>query len=358
MTGRVTDEAGRPLAGAAVTTLAPLFVRKRAVTDADGEYWLRGCEARLATFVVSAPGRAIDVKQLEIKAVMTPVDFQMKPGGTLRIRVIDEHGQPIPNAQLALPEWRHYDLYWLDLFDRQTDSRGIWELREAPFDKIKADLYYPGRTRLNGLSLVARKEEYVFRLLPAPAVSGTVIDKETKRPIEQFHVVSGMGFRGRQFHWSWYPGMAGFDGRYRILRSPIGPENRVSQFLHIEADGYQPAVSREIQRGEGNVAIDFHLAKSDDVEAIVDTPNGRPAAGAKVALCVPHDSIIEITNGEIVARPLTRWLQETDSAGHFHFPPQRPGDYLVITHDSGFVIFQPLNHKANRRIITLNPWVR
>ena len=66
--------------------------------------------------------------------------------------------------------------------------------------------------------------------------------------------------------------------------------------------------------------------------------------------------MIEITNGEIVARPQTRWLQETDSAGHFHFPPQRPGDYLVITHDSGFVIFQPLNHKANRRIITLNPW--
>ncbi len=66
--------------------------------------------------------------------------------------------------------------------------------------------------------------------------------------------------------------------------------------------------------------------------------------------------MIEITNGEIVARPQTRWLQETDAAGHFHFPPQRPGDYLVITHDSGFVIFQPLNHKANRRIITLNPW--
>ena len=56
--------------------------------------------------MVSAKGRAIDMKELHIEPEMGPVDFAMKPGGTVRIRVLDQQGKPVPKARIFFQGWR------------------------------------------------------------------------------------------------------------------------------------------------------------------------------------------------------------------------------------------------------------
>ncbi len=82
VTGKVTDEAGKPIVGALVRTKYFNNIRE-AKTGSDGVYRLVGCEPVATEIVVSAKGRATDMKELSIAPDMGPVDFQMKPGGTV-----------------------------------------------------------------------------------------------------------------------------------------------------------------------------------------------------------------------------------------------------------------------------------
>ena len=63
VTGKVTDEAGKPIAGALVRTQFFNVIRE-ARTGPDGVYHLAGCEPRTARIVVSAKGRATDMQEL------------------------------------------------------------------------------------------------------------------------------------------------------------------------------------------------------------------------------------------------------------------------------------------------------
>src|SRR5206468_1173746 len=105
VTGRVTDEVGNPIAGALVRTKFLNDIRE-ARTNSDGTYTLAGCEPRTAKIVVSAKGRATDMRELRIDPEMGPVDFRMKPGGKVRVRVVDEQGRPVPKARIFFQWWR------------------------------------------------------------------------------------------------------------------------------------------------------------------------------------------------------------------------------------------------------------
>ena len=68
-----------------------------------GDYRLIGCEPKMARIVVSAKGRATDMKQVRVAPEMGPVSFEMKPGGKVRVRVLDEKGDPAPRIAYFLP---------------------------------------------------------------------------------------------------------------------------------------------------------------------------------------------------------------------------------------------------------------
>src|SRR5262249_34750856 len=111
VTGKVTDEAGTPIAGALVRTKFWNDIRE-ARTGPDGLYRLPGCEPKPARLVVSASGRATDLKELNIEPGMGPVDFRMKPGGTVRVRVVDQQGNPVPRTRIFFQRWRGMTQYF------------------------------------------------------------------------------------------------------------------------------------------------------------------------------------------------------------------------------------------------------
>jgi beta-lactamase regulating signal transducer with metallopeptidase domain len=353
VTGKVTDESGKPIVGALIRTKFLNDIRE-AHTGADGVYTLAGCEPRSARIVVSAKGRATDMKELNIESEMQPVDFRMMPGGTVRIRALDEKGNPVPGARIFFQQWRGRFAYFeFNHISQFADKNGVWVWNEAPLDEFKADICPPDGMSLSEQPLIARPQEYVFRLPGPLVVSGKVIDAVTRKPIKEFRVVPGV--RSSETHMNWVPSetFSVSDGQYRIRET----HGYFAHLVRIEADGYQAAVSRDIKSNEGIVSIDFELKKGMNIVAKVVTPRNLPAVGARVALGVAG-SQINIHNGDFDDGSTYCTRQTADGTGGFHFPPQDKDFQLIITHPSGYAHIKSSPEWDTARIIHLEPWAR
>jgi beta-lactamase regulating signal transducer with metallopeptidase domain len=350
VTGKVTDEAGKSIVGALVRTKFWNDIRQ-ATTGSDGVYKLVGCEPKPVHLVVSADGRATDMKELNIEPGMGSVDFQMKPGRTVRVRVLDEQGNPVPRARIFFQQWRgRYQYFEFDLVNQYADDKGVWVWDEAPVDEFRADICPPGGMTLQRQPLIAREAEYVFRVPGPLVVSGKVIDAVTRQPIKTFRVVPGGRYEQGQMFWNRKDSFIAADGHYEIRRTWGDSAN----LIRIEADGYQAAVSRDIQSSEGTIAIDFELKPGKDVVAKIVTPGNIAAAEAKVALG-GAGSQIHVKNGDIDDVSTFSARTVTDESGRFQFPAQDKDFQLVITHPAGFAL---VKSKAEwvARIIRLEPW--
>lgn len=329
--GVISDEQGNPISGALVRTKFLNDIRE-ATSDKDGVYCLVGCEPVTARIVVSAKGRALDMKEVRISPTMDPVDFELRPGGHVRIRVLDERGEPVAKARIFFQRWRgHIKYFEFNHVDQYADENGIWEWNEAPLDEFEADICRPDGMELSQQPLIAREEEYVFRPPPPLVVSGKVIDAATKQPIGKFRVVPGVRSSPAQMNWVRSQQFTATDGKYSLRET----HDYFAHLVRIEADGYQPAVSRDIKSGEGQVTIDFALKKGENVTAELLTPDGLPASGAQVALGVAGSQII-VKNGRIDDGSTYCAREDADDSGVFKFPPQDGEFQLVITHPSGY----------------------
>ncbi len=355
VTGTVTDEAGNPIAGARIRAKFANDVRE-AKTGSDGTYRLTGCDHITARIVAWAKGRATDMQELRVEPDMKPVDFHMKPGGTIRIRVVDSQGNPVPKARILLQRWRGpVDYFEFGIVDEYADRRGVWEWHEAPLDEFKADIC-PRNVEAMTLakqSLIARPEEYVFKLPPPLVISGKVVDAESKKPVETFQVVWGIRAEDSHITWVRSPIHMAHEGKYELRPSYDYPGNLV----RIEAEGYLPAVSRDVANDEGTVHVDFELKKGKSIAATLLAPDGSAAGKAKVALGIAG-SQINIKNGDIDDGQTYCERRTTDEAGHFSFPPQDGDFQLIITHPLGFAHIVSKSGENMRAIIKLTPWAR
>ncbi len=354
VTGTVTDDSGKPIAGALVRTGVHNNVRE-ARTGSDGVYRLTNCPSRPTRIVAWAPGRATDMKEPLIVRGMAPVDFAMKPGGHIRIRVLDHQGKPVPKFRIFFQQWRSlFSHYEFDHVNQLADENGVWTWDEAPLDEFKADVCPPAEgMQLAELPFIARAEEYVIRL-PAPfVISGTVVDAETKAPIPEFQVMPGEKTSNGHISWARSENLTAHDGRYQFR--PMR-----SQFAHlvrVEADGYRAASSRAIKSTEGAVTIDFELQKANGVHAKVVTPANVSAAGARIALAIPG-SQITVENGAIDEQSSSCAKETADDGGRFHFPAQDKDFVLVITHPSGFAHIKSKAAWGSARILRLQAWAK
>jgi hypothetical protein len=278
-------------------------------------------------------------------AATPPVDFQLKPGNTIRMRVLDKQGRPIPKARVVV-ERGHSSLPYsaLDQAPHETDDDGVWVWNEAPPDELQVNIAPRDGMRVTR-PIMARKEEYVFRLPSALVVSGNVFDAESRQPIKRFRLVSRVSQRGEELGWA-QKNIVSNEGRFQIRETVEEP----GYLMRVVADGYHSAAAREIKSDEGNVTVDFGLVKGKSVAATVLTPDGAPAAGAKVALVSAGKEILvqqgELQNGE-----------ETDRSGQFRLETADDDFWIVVTHPAGCATL-PGRPATDPRVIKLTPWSR
>lgn len=355
ITGSVTDENGKPVPGALVRTKFTNDLRK-ATTDERGVYLLTGCEPRLTRVVVSAKDRAPEVQEVRVDPEMEPVDFVLKPGGKIRIRVVDEQGKGIPKSRILFQHWRGswIGFFEFDYVNQYADENGVWEWNEAPLDEFQADICRPGGMYLSSQTLIARDEEYVFTPPKMLAPSGRVVDAKTKQPIKKFLVTHGVQSSRTQSRILWLTSdrSEAREGTYRLRIARDAP----GHYIRVAAPGYRVAVSRKLQNTEGDVKLDFELEPAQDIATTILTPDGKPAVDAKIAVGV-KDTQISIRNGDIRNSSTSATLVHSNTAGHFHTPATSEPFQLVITHPAGFAHYKsdsgPLPDP-----LRLTPWAR
>jgi hypothetical protein len=189
---------------------------------------------------------------------------------------------------------------------------------------------------------------------PNLTITGKVIDHETRQPIKSFRVAPGVRRGPAYVDWDFAASVQATDGRYQIRCR----RNEVTSYaLRIEADGYQRVVSQDVLGNFGSTSIDFELAKQRDVDGTVRTPQGAPAAKARVAVVWDALSVTLFNGKTSDAASDTVLVVETDDFGRFHFRQRAANFCLVITHPTGYAIYQPAPN-SKRQFINLDPWTR
>jgi beta-lactamase regulating signal transducer with metallopeptidase domain len=115
--------------------------------------------------------------------------------------------------------------------------------------------------------------------------------------------------------------------------------------IRVEADGYAPQVFWPVLKAKGVQHIVFQLTEDKGVAGRVLTPDGKPAAGATVALALAQkDAYLEggkiRGDGEpLPEKPGDRWrrptLVKTDAEGRFKLPTEYDPAAILIVHESG-----------------------
>ena len=191
---------------------------------------------------------------------MAPVDFRLKPGGRVRVRVVDFEGKAMSGAKI-IPYHVGGTLegFEYDHVGRSADENGLWVWNEAPTDGFLATICRPdyGGMQLSDQPFIAREQEFLIRMLAPLVISGKVVDSATKQPLKTSRVV--VGIRSSQTEMDWCEDWAfSIDqGRYQVRPKMAYP----AYLIRVEAEGYLPAVSREIKSDEGSVSVNFELKR-------------------------------------------------------------------------------------------------
>jgi len=167
LTGQVVDDDGRPIAGAVVqagrSPWRGRFIVK--LSDAQGRFSFTHLPAHTPWMVtVGAEGHALAMAQLAGSDELFPLVFQLQKAPPLRIRVVDEDGDPIPLAGVRLVSW--LDIRY-PLFRVQADDDGRVRWNSAPLTPFHAQIKCTGYEPQDGIRLKAREKEYTITLTRA-----------------------------------------------------------------------------------------------------------------------------------------------------------------------------------------------
>ena len=355
LAGMVRDAEGKPIAGASVVQGDDRFPSNAApgtVTDKEGRYKFASVDPGKLVLTVTAKGCAPELLDTQAQAGMKDIDFVLKSGKTIRFRVEDKDGNPIAKAGISADTWRGYRTIPTS-FQTDAEGRALWD--SAPDDAVQYDVYAKDYMSVRNKALVAGDAEQVITLPPVLTISGAVTDAETGKDIPAFTAVYGIQWENRQ-DISWQRGNNGgvvvaADGYYECQFTNSYP----GHLVRIEAEGYQPAVSRAFKSDEGAQTFDFKLTKAKVTPIHILTPDGKPAAAAEAAVATASEQVF-VRNGAIVREQSTAAVRATDSEGVYLLPPlAEPKGTVLIIHGSGYLQI-PYQQATEAKELRLSAW--
>jgi len=365
VTGTVTDLDGKPVADALVALGADRFGSQfpSTRTDREGHYGFANLAPGGAVLTIVSPGLAPALRDVNVRAGITALDFRLEKGSTLRVRVVDTAGKPVEGVRISPATWRSHRTLCDTGIAGTTDREGRWTWTWAPKDAVEMSIYKTGYMSIRKLPLAPKDTEQVVTLHPPLVISGRVVDAETKQPIPAFRVVRGSRQRGNSadnVFWSYRDVIEGKNGEYRLV---IAEPTLAWLVVRIEAEGHQPGISREFKSDEGSVTWDASLAKGQTLDVLVRLPDGKPAAGADVRLAVQDggksvNTALFVKNGRFLyyfdpSKPSMKVAPD----GRLRIDPQGNGFLLIVVHDRGYAQATSEELAANPTI-TLEAWAR
>jgi hypothetical protein len=276
----------------------------------------------------------------------------LQPSKTLKGRVVDQSGQPVPEARVQLAEDEPY--HW----SANTDRNGRFVYDSAPEEPLSYVVSEAPGLKPTTVSLVADGEEKLIRLERSPLagrirVVGKVIDAATRQPVPRFKVLTHERVVDGLAEMTLSPrgAIEGQEGTFRVFVDwPVA-----SYDLEFQADGYMPKRTGWFLRREGSRQLDLSLEHGAAVTGTVLLPDGRPAAGAEVGLAT-HDKSVILGKGRLLY-PESSLITRADAEGRFSFGPQRGEFRVVAVHAAGYrEVREP--ERSLSSPIALEPWGR
>ncbi len=330
--GRVLDSRGKPISGANARAGNVLASGPNAKTNSGGEFILEDCPPGALLVTVRAEGFAPDLREIHPED-KPALEFRLGPGHTLRGKIIDRQGKPVPGATIAAGTWRHQQS-----LDFRVDSAqdGRFEWRGAPGDVVLYNFFKRGFMSRRDAALSPAEAEHVITLEPELIISGRVTDAATGRPVPAFRVIRGLLLSNNPGV-NWLPGDGAkfTDGHFRVKHD----EPYAGYAVRVVATGYTPAESRIFKPGEVDPSFDFVLtrpAPSNLLTGVVLRPDGTPASGVEVALAT-RDHPLVFESGQFRFSHATGMsFAKTGPDGRFSLERRDAPYLLAATGDDGY----------------------
>lgn len=355
---------------------------RKTKTGSDGTFSVAGCRPG-DNLITAAKGYAASSLQVELDDNNSaPFQISLHPGKVLKLRVMDEAGNPVPKAVVMLqfqpdmpdsndskpavpPVW----------FRQPTDADGRLEWDSAPAPELTFIISAPGYMIQRGVQVSADGIEHVITLQSGLTISGTVTDAATGLPIPHFHIIAGwpesVAARDGTFiedtnqpHWSTFERdwLAFGGGKFQFNReSPMVINDPDPAYMFkIEAEGYAPFTTRVIHPAEHTVNFDVALTPAAATGVIVYTTNQTAAAGIQIGLVYRGARLILIPGGistQTVGSGTATAIRITDAQGHFELPPDPAITEIVAASPQGYAKATPKELVADPAI-KLAPWGR
>jgi beta-lactamase regulating signal transducer with metallopeptidase domain/protocatechuate 3,4-dioxygenase beta subunit/thiol-disulfide isomerase/thioredoxin len=361
-TGTITDPQGKPVAGAVVVRGDRPYWEEGSQevrTDEQGRYRLPPLSSGKQTLTVVAQDWMPAQTKIDIKQGMAPVDFRLRTGKDLRIRVIDQDGKPIPGVDVWIDNWRAgeslYNFKHPNVLDTKipdkTDGDGIYRWTWAPDDAVAYRFSKEGYVELE-LDLTASASEQTVTLPKILRIMGKVTDTNG-RPIKGVTAVPVVEFRPGNLLAARNDAKGPSDGAYAIEVDRTDVAYRV----RVEAPGYRTAMSESsVRAGAVNPTFDFKLDPAPAVEGRILDAGGRPIKDARVYLAT-HSQNLNGWQDEDRGSWSSDQKVLTDDRGRFMFPAQFEQAVIVAVHDRGYaeIRLEPGQQPGD---LTLGAWAQ
>ncbi len=350
--GVVYGSNGKPLKGARVMYGGQMASNKMdpQLTDNEGKFRYAANLGEKVVLTVTAKGHSPELAAFTMGDEIETPSISLEESKSMFGRIVGPNEEPVPFAWVYIDTWRGTRSLETRI---QADKDGKFRWEDAPTDVVKCDIdgTAAGFVR-ETVNLTSSEEELVISVRKALHVTGTVLDENTKQPINDFQVIRGFLFAvGQPPYWDRSnDGPSSHDGMFEYF------ENwpRAGYAVRIEADGYLPYEGSGFSLADEDVVLEIELTKAENIELIVKKSNGEPAKNAKAYLLAStsRDSLT-IYNGRVNNRTCAE--ATTNGVGKLKFPPQL-AEYLIVVYCEDGYAETDSKSLADNNEVTLEDW--
>ena len=247
--GQVLDTQGKPVSGAEVGWIEAEWSETsherlpRTTTGPDGRFHFPHARPGRLLLQVKAPGHAPALKPIDAKGAFEPVAITLDPPNTLRGRVVDTQGRPIPDAFVSVGSWRGIQSLGVYMM---SDAEGRFQWTDAPADPFIISATRRDYLDFNDQSVSAGDAEVVLTLRRTLTISGRVRDDQSDARILQARVEVGTpGDEPDSFTWQEMPRVWVSSGR---LQANLDAETHSAFRLRITAPGVRAVRVASVSR--------------------------------------------------------------------------------------------------------------
>ncbi|WP_309386862.1 M56 family metallopeptidase [Cerasicoccus frondis] len=361
ISGRVTDADGQAVAGAWVGKGESKYMSDDSwaerATNAEGRYFFPdvrpGFRGDLPITVIH-PGYAPGMITPELSESRNDLDIQLEPGHPVRLRVVDQTGQPIEGVNVSPNSWRgRQTLFGPATERRQTNAAGEWEWLWAPVDEVDYGVYKEGYIHISRLDLSPSEDWQTIKMHSAIQVAGTVSDANTGKSIPAFtiQVFTGLNEYSSDY-WRPEDNLNGVGGRFEVTLNDAADEG---YRIRVEAPNYLAQEQTIRLDGPREVDLHFELTPGKPVKGRVMRGDGSPAVNAEVALITQRAAFqASVQNGRL-QNDFGSPTQRTDMNGEFTFPAVDGAYHILVIDDAGYYSVDRATLEASP-VINLEPW--